>query len=78
MIDPDKLLAEIEAFLIERGISASAFGVAAVHDAKLVKRLREGANMTTGVLRRARAHLDRERQRSPVTEPPPLQHCEAA
>ena len=47
------LLAQIEAFLPERGITESTFGRLAVNDGKFVRRLRAGDNMTIATLNKA-------------------------
>ena len=46
MTDEQSLLAEIERFLARTGMRASTFGFKAVHDGKLVERLRRGGTVT--------------------------------
>ena len=58
-----ELLAEIEAFLPERGISEATFGLRAVNDGKLVPRLRAGATITLATLERVRGYIAAERSR---------------
>ena len=53
-----ELLAEIEAFLAEReGMAETTFGRLAVNDGKLVRRLRDGANMTLATIDRVKAFI---------------------
>ena len=54
------LLAEIEAFLAARGISATKFGLAAVNDGHLVKNLRRGASVTLKTSDKVRAYMQRQ------------------
>ncbi len=54
----DSLLKEIEAFLADKHISETAFGIAAINDGKLIARLRAGANMTLRTLDKVREYLD--------------------
>lgn len=56
-----ELLAEIEAFLVERRMAHTTFGLLAVKDGKLVARLRARANMTLGTITRVRAYLEAAR-----------------
>lgn len=56
------LLAEIESFLTERGMSAKAFGQLAVNDGKFVARLRSGENMTTDTITRVHRLLGEVRR----------------
>ena len=51
------LLAEIEAFLAERGMAESTFGRLAVNDGKLVRRLRAGSNMTLTTVEKVRGFI---------------------
>ena len=44
----EALLAEIETFLVETGMSARRFGLGAVKDGSLIGRLRCGLDVTTG------------------------------
>jgi TnpA family transposase len=55
------LLAEIEPFLEARGMSATAFGRAAVNDGKFIARLRASENMTLATLDKARGYLHAQR-----------------
>ena len=57
------LLAEIKAFLPERGITETTFGRLAVNDGKLVARLEEGASITIATLERVRTYIRDERAR---------------
>lgn len=42
----DQLLLDIEAFIVARGLSATAFGALAMGDRHLVRRLRRGGSVT--------------------------------
>jgi len=55
------LLAEIEAFLEESGVTPTKFGIAAVNDGHLVKNLRAGSSVTLKTADRVRAYMDRQR-----------------
>ena len=54
------LLAEIEAFLADSGLTATKFGLAAVNDGHLVANLRRGSSVTLKTADRVRAFM-RER-----------------
>lgn len=54
----DNLVAEIETFLIEYGMSAVAFGLAVRNDRTLVFRLRKGGGLTVASMETVRAYLD--------------------
>ncbi len=62
------LLSEIEAFCKEAGIAEATFSTRAVNDGKFVGRLREGANVTVGMVERVRAYIATERA---ARQPPP-------
>jgi hypothetical protein len=51
-------LARIEAFLVKTGMSAGTFGMEAVGDHKLVKRLRSGAGVTLTSIEKAEAFME--------------------
>lgn len=53
----EALLADIEAFLSEHGMTPSAFGQAAVRDAKLVFNLRHGLDVRTKTVDRVRQFM---------------------
>ena len=52
-----ELLAEIEAFLPERGVTETTFGRLAVNDGKFVGRLRANENMTLQTMAKAREYM---------------------
>src|SRR5215470_12208428 len=56
------LLAEIEAFLAETGVTPSKFGVAAVNDGHLVANLRKGNSVTLKTADKVRFYLAEQRQ----------------
>lgn len=58
------LLAEIEAFCEEAGIAEATFSTRAVNDGKFVGRLRDGANVTVGMVDRVRAYIATERAKT--------------
>jgi hypothetical protein len=58
-----ELLAEIEAFLPERGITDTTFGRLAVNDWKFVDRLRGEGTITLTTVERVRGFIAAERQR---------------
>jgi len=58
------LLSDIEAFLVEFGVSPTKFGLAAVNDGHLVKNLRGGASVTLRTADKVRAYV--AEQRSPT------------
>jgi phosphopantothenoylcysteine decarboxylase / phosphopantothenate---cysteine ligase len=51
------LLAEIEAFLVAGGVTATKFGLAAVNDGHLVANLRRGSSLTLKTADRVRAYM---------------------
>jgi hypothetical protein len=55
------LLREIEAFLVESGMSATAFGDRAVNDGRLVSRLRISGNVTSRTTHRIRQFIAAQR-----------------
>ena len=57
------LLAEIELYLAQTGLTPSKFGVAAVNDGHLVSNLRKGNSVTLKTADKVRAYLARQRQR---------------
>jgi phosphopantothenoylcysteine decarboxylase/phosphopantothenate--cysteine ligase len=57
------LLEEIEVFLVERGVTATKFGVAAVNDGHLVANLRKGSSVTLRTADKVRAYIARQRER---------------
>jgi phosphopantothenoylcysteine decarboxylase/phosphopantothenate--cysteine ligase len=58
------LLAEIEIFLAEFGVSPTKFGLDAVNDGHLIKNLRSGASVTLKTADKVRAHMADERSRA--------------
>lgn len=54
-----EILLAIDAFLTERNMSESAFGLRAANDVKVVKRIRSGANVTLGTIARIEAFMER-------------------
>lgn len=57
-MQPTKLLIdEIEAFLLDTGVSATRFGVLAAGDTKFVKTLREGRQPRETTAKRVRAWM---------------------
>jgi hypothetical protein len=60
----EQLLRDIEDFLERHGMTPSAFGLAAVNDAKLVPNLRKNLDIRTRTMDRARQFM-RERDSSP-------------
>ena len=63
MTTQETLLAEIEAFLIERGMRATNFGIAAMNDRAFVFRLRSGKTLYSTTIDKVRAYMQRERAR---------------
>ena len=61
-----ELLAEIVAFTASRGMSESAFGVAALGDKHFVEQLRGGRDCRTSTIDRVRAFI--ARHQPPETE----------
>lgn len=51
------LLTEIESFLAKSGMAATTFGQKAVHEWRLVERLRDGGDVTTRTAERIRAFM---------------------
>lgn len=51
------LLAKIDSFRAAHGLSESAFGLAAVSDVKIVRRIRAGQNITLGTIERIEAWM---------------------
>src|SRR5215831_17133571 len=60
------LLNDIEAFLVEFGVSPTKFGLAAINDGHLVKNLRDGASVTLKTADKVRAHMAEQRRISPA------------
>ena len=58
------LLSEIEAFCKEAGIAEATFSTRAVNDGKFVGRLREGSNVTVGLVDRVRTYIAAEREKA--------------
>lgn len=65
MSDPEKLLAEIEAFLTRTGMNATEFGIRSKRDRAIVFRLREGKDVRTATASELRRFME--------TYPRPLQ-----
>lgn len=59
------LLAEIESFCRERGITESTFSRRAVSDGKFVARLRAGKGITVATVDRVRDYIAAERAAAP-------------
>lgn len=57
----DDLLAEIEKFLRDMGMTPTRFGQKSIADRALVQRLREGRDLRSGTIDRIRAFMARER-----------------
>ena len=57
------LLAEIEAFLAQSGLTPTKFGLAAVNDGHLVANLRKGNSVTLKTADRVRAFMPRRGER---------------
>ena len=53
-----EILQAIDAFLADRNMSESAFGLRAANDVKVVKRIRSGANVTLGTIARIEAFME--------------------
>jgi phosphopantothenoylcysteine decarboxylase/phosphopantothenate--cysteine ligase len=60
------LLAEIEAFLAETGMTATKFGLAAVNDGHLVAKLRKGNSVTLRTADKVRNYIAQERDQQPT------------
>lgn len=56
-----ELLERITRYLSETGMNEGTFGLRAVNDGKLVRRLRSGANITLGTIERVEAFLAQPR-----------------
>jgi hypothetical protein len=59
----DKLLAEIEAYLVDHSMSATAFGAAILNDRHLLRRLRAGGSVTLDTADRIRAYMEGKQRR---------------
>ena len=59
----DKLLADIERFLVENHMSATAFGEAVMNHRHLVRRLRSGCSVTLDTADRIRAFMSEVKPR---------------
>jgi hypothetical protein len=55
----DELLLEIDAFMTRRGIADSTFGILAVGDGHLVKRMRDGKQIRRSTVLRVRKFIQR-------------------
>lgn len=64
----EAVLARVEAFIAERGMSARQFSLDAVGDHRFVGRLRSGSGVTLTVIERAEAYMARAEQATPSTE----------
>jgi phosphopantothenoylcysteine decarboxylase / phosphopantothenate---cysteine ligase len=60
------LLNDIEAFLVEFGVSPTKFGLAAINDGHLVKNLRDGASVTLKTADKVRLYMAQRRLMSPA------------
>jgi len=59
----DKLLADIERFIVENDMSATAFGEAVMNHRHLVRRLRSGCSVTLDTADRIRAFMSEGKPR---------------
>ena len=55
--EPQRLLAEIRAFCRQTGMAESTFGMYAVHNGALVKRLAAGGDLKTATIVRVRKFI---------------------
>lgn len=67
MTHAERFLADIEAFLTQSGMSATAFGMAALNDPSFVPDLRNGRKPNLGLVDRVHAFM--EAQNSPPQAP---------
>ena len=65
----EALLAEIEKFLRDTGMSPTAFGLKSLNDSALVSRLRKGADLRSANIDKIRDFMARERNRSKPKRP---------
>ncbi len=75
------LLAAVEQFLVDHGVSPSAFGTKAMGDPTLVYELRKGRDCKASTRTKIMAFIERERLRAADSVPPvdpPAVECEAA
>lgn len=63
---PDPLLAEIEAFIARTGMGPSAFGKYACGNSELVKRLRDGRDVTRGTATKVQQYMAEYSLRQPA------------
>jgi hypothetical protein len=63
MSTTESLRAAIDAFLTDTGMSATAFGLGALNDGKLVSRIRSGSDVTLRTSDRIHAYIAAERER---------------
>ena len=71
MIDEHKkLLSEIEAFLVQHGMSRTRFGIATMNDAKILKRLRAGMTCTLKTAERLRSWMEAYEQPKSISPKP--------
>ena len=63
-----QILTEIEDFLKDTGTSTDALGKHVVQDGRLVARLRDGKDITTGTLDQIRAYMSLKRAEQAVRE----------
>jgi 2,4-dienoyl-CoA reductase-like NADH-dependent reductase (Old Yellow Enzyme family) len=59
----ERFAAEIEAFLAESGMNATAFGRAALNDPSFVGDLKKGRKPNLGIVDRVHAFIEGERKR---------------
>ena len=64
----DKLLADIERFIVENDMSATAFGEAVMNHRHLVRRLRSGCSVTLDTADRIRAFMSEGKPRRPLSK----------
>lgn len=60
MLTAETFLAEIDAFLAESGMSATAFGKAAVGDPNFVKDLRDGRSASLRLVEKVNAYISEQ------------------
>lgn len=63
MSSREKFVAEVEAFLTRTGMSARAFGIAALNDGRFVARLRDGGDVRLETADRVRRFMEAHERR---------------
>jgi len=64
--DTAKLLAEIRAYCIRTGLHDTRFGIEALNDGHLLRRLRAGRELRRETVGRVRAYMKRKNGRHPT------------